>query len=75
MARIVRRLGEEAGIPHLRPHGLRHTAITQALELTRGDIRAVQRFSRHKDPRTVVLYDDAREDKAGEVAKLVAAWR
>lgn len=75
VARIVRRLGEAAGIGHVRPHGLRHAAITQALELTRGDIRAVQRFSRHADPRTLLLYDDSRQDKAGEVARLVAAWR
>lgn len=75
VARIVKRLGAAAGVERARPHGLRHAAITQALEMTRGDFRAVQRFSRHADPRTLLLYDDARQDKAGEVAKLVAAWR
>lgn len=75
VARIVRDLGRAVGIEQLRPHGLRHAAITEALDLTRGDIRAVQRFSRHADPRTVVLYDDARTDTGGEIAKLVAAWR
>ncbi len=75
VARIIRQLGERAGIEGLRPHGLRHAAITQALDLTRGDIRAVQRFSRHADPRTLLVYDDAREDRGGEVARLVAAWR
>jgi len=75
LARIVRRLGAMAGVEGLRPHGLRHAAITAALDLTHGDVRAVQRFSRHADPRTLLLYDDARRDGAGEVAKLVAAWR
>ena len=36
-----------------RPHGLRHSAITEALERTHGDVRAVQAFSRHADPRTL----------------------
>ena len=75
LARIVRDLGTAAGVKDLHPHALRHSAITEALDLTHGDIRAVQRFSRHADPRTLLLYDDARRDGAGEVAKLVADWR
>ena len=69
--RIVKRLGKEAGVA-ARPHGLRHAAITEALDLTRGDVRAVQRFSRHRDLRTLTIYDDNRRDMGGEVAKLVA---
>ena len=69
--RIIRRLGAEQGLD-IRPHGLRHSAITQALELTKGDLRRVQRFSRHADPRTLMLYDDNRTDIAGEIADLVA---
>jgi integrase/recombinase XerC len=75
LARIVRRLGEEAGLPGLHPHGLRHAAITAALDETKGDVRLVQRYSRHADPRTLLLYDDRRRDGAGDVARLVAAWR
>lgn len=70
--RLVRELGEDAGL-RVRPHGLRHAAITEALDLTRGDVRKVQRFSRHRDLRVLNRYDDAREDMAGEVARLVAA--
>jgi integrase/recombinase XerC len=69
--RIVKRLGQEAGVA-ARPHGLRHAAITEALDLTRGDVRAVQRFSRHRDLKTLTIYDDNRRDMGGEVAKLVA---
>jgi len=70
--RLVRELGEAAGF-RVRPHGLRHAAITEALDLTHGDVRKVQRFSRHRDLRVLNRYDDNREDLAGEVARLVAA--
>ena len=56
-----------------RPHGIRHAAITEALDLLHGDVRAVAKFSRHADIRVVGLYDDNRQDMAGEVAKAVAA--
>lgn len=70
---IVRDLGRKAGLARpTRPHALRHEAITKALDATNGDVRTVQRFSRHADTRTVLLYDDRRRDLAGDVAKLVA---
>jgi integrase/recombinase XerC len=68
--RLVRRLGADVGLT-VRPHGLRHAAITAGLDLT-GDLRAVQRFSRHADVRTVGRYDDNRADLGGRVAQLVA---
>src|SRR5262249_58068958 len=36
---IVRRLGAQAGLGQVRPHGLRHAAITAALDLTGGGPR------------------------------------
>lgn len=54
------------------PHAVRHAAITEALDVTHGDIRAVQRFSRHARPDTVLKYDDNRQDLAGEVARMVS---
>jgi integrase/recombinase XerC len=68
---LVRQLGERAGLA-ARPHGLRHAAITRALDLTGGDVRAVQRFSRHRDLRTLQRYDDNRQDLAGDVARRLA---
>ena len=70
--RVVRALGAGVGLT-VRPHALRHSAITAALELTGGDVRKVQRFSRHSDVRVLQRYDDNREDLAGEVAREVAA--
>lgn len=69
--RIVRDVGRRAGLKTW-PHGLRHAAITEALDATGGDVRAVQRFSRHKDVRVIERYDDNRTDMAGEVARRVA---
>lgn len=69
--KIIRGLGEMAGL-RTRPHGLRHAAITQALDIMRGDLRAVARFSRHKKLETLSRYDDNRADLAGKVAQMVA---
>lgn len=70
--RIITSLGKTAGFA-ARPHGLRHAAITRALDATGGDMRAVQRFSRHKDIRTLETYDDNRTDMGGDIARTVAA--
>jgi integrase/recombinase XerC len=68
----VRHLAKKANLEHpARPHGLRHTAITTALDATR-DPRVVQRFSRHKKIETVMKYDDNRADLGGAVAVQLA---
>jgi integrase/recombinase XerC len=64
-------LGDEAGAT-VRPHGLRHLAITRALDAFNGDVRKVAQFSRHKDIRVLTAYDDNRRDAGGEVAAAVA---
>ena len=69
--RLVRALGERVGA-RVRPHGLRHLAITEALDRTGGNLRAVQKFSRHRDLRVLLVYDDNRQDLAGEIASMVA---
>lgn len=68
---IVRALGIFSGVA-ARPHGIRHTAITQALDRTGGNVRSVQRFSRHANLQTLTIYDDNRRNIAGEIAELVA---
>jgi site-specific recombinase XerD len=71
VARIVADVANRAGLGHVRPHGLRHAAGTDALDAG-VDLRKVQRFSRHKDLRTLTLYDGNRSDFAGDVASVVA---
>jgi integrase/recombinase XerC len=68
---LVRGFGVAVGAT-VRPHGLRHLAITRALDLFNGDIRKVAQFSRHRDIRVLTIYDDNRADSAGEVAAAVA---
>ena len=73
--RIVRRLGKAAGLPRdVRPHGLRHSAATSALDAGR-DLRDVRRFTRHRSLEMVLRYDDMRRDVAGEIARDLAARR
>jgi len=67
--RVLARLSARAGLERtVRPHGLRHAAITNALDIFNGDVRRVARFSRHRKVDTVSLYDDRRQDLAGDVA-------
>jgi integrase/recombinase XerC len=70
---LVKALGRRAGVARpVWPHALRHQAITSALDLSGGNIRDVQKYSRHADPRTLMRYDDARRDVAGDIARRVA---
>jgi integrase/recombinase XerC len=67
--RMLSRRGRNAGVGHIRPHGIRHTAITEVLDQTDRDLRSAIRFSRHADVRTLMLYDDARTRDAHVLAQ------
>lgn len=69
---LVRRLGEKAGVPGLRPHAFRHAAITRVLDLTNGNVREARKFSGHAKIETLMVYDDNRSDTAGDLAELLA---
>jgi integrase/recombinase XerC len=72
VVRLVKALGRKAGLPReVRPHGLRHQAITRALDLCGGDVRRVRHFSRHAKIDTLLRYDDNRRDEAGTIARLL----
>jgi integrase/recombinase XerC len=64
----VRRLGRRVGIPGLHPHAIRHSAITEVLRQNGGNIAKAMRFSRHKDPKTLMVYEDNLEDAPGKAA-------
>jgi integrase/recombinase XerC len=73
VARMIGRLGADAELPReLHPHALRHQAITHALDKTGGNVRMVQRFSRHVNIQTLIKYDDRRTDPSADIARLVA---
>ena len=72
--RIVRKLGESEGI-RARPHGLRHTAITEACKLAESagvHLEEVLDFSRHSDVKTLMIYRDRERNVQGTLAALVA---
>ncbi len=72
---LVKALGRRAGMPRtMRAHGLRHQAITEALD-SGWSIRDVMVFSRHANPKTVMTYDDRRRDVGGEIARSLGRER
>lgn len=68
---VIREIGKKAGIKTA-VHSIRHTAITTCLDLLSGDLRKAERFSRHKNIQTLLIYDDNRADLRGDVARMLA---
>ncbi|NJN73889.1 MAG: tyrosine-type recombinase/integrase [Limnothrix sp. RL_2_0] len=70
---LVRQTSKAAGIDKvMSPHRIRHSGITAALDATNGDVRKVQKFSRHSDLNTLMIYDDNRKNVQGEITELLA---
>ena len=64
--KLVRKYAKLAGITKpMSPHRIRHSSITAALDITNGDVRAVQKLSRHSNLNTVMIYDDNRRQEQG----------
>jgi hypothetical protein len=70
--RIVSAAGKRAELRHVRPHGLRHAAITHMLDLgcPYVDIQAV---SGHMDPKVIARYDDNRQNRGPATVKKMGA--
>jgi integrase/recombinase XerC len=63
---------QSAGITKvMSPHRIRHSSITAALEATGGDVRRVQKLSRHSSLNTLLIYDDNRRNHQREVTDLL----
>ncbi|MEL6499866.1 MAG: tyrosine-type recombinase/integrase [Cyanobacteria bacterium J06623_1] len=70
--KLVQKYAKLAGIDKvMSPHRVRHSSITEALNLTNGDVRKVQKLSRHKNINTLMIYDDNRQNLQGEVTRLL----
>ncbi|CCQ53844.1 integrase-recombinase protein [Crocosphaera watsonii WH 0005] len=70
--KIVRCYCREAGIDKLMsPHRIRHSSITMALDKSDGDVRKVQKLSRHKNLNTLMIYDDNRNNDQLELSELL----
>jgi integrase/recombinase XerC len=71
--RLVDLVATAAGInKQLSPHRIRHSGITAALDATNGDVRKVQKLSRHADLNTLMIYDDNRQNVQGEISDLLS---
>jgi integrase/recombinase XerC len=68
--KVLEAMGAKLGAV-IRPHGLRHAAITAALDETNGNVRAAREFSGHTSIEVLMRYDDNRKDIGGEVASKV----
>jgi integrase/recombinase XerC len=72
LRKIIVRHSENAGITkQMSPHRIRHSAITAALDATDGDVRKVQKLSRHKNLNTLMVYDDNRGRDQRDVTDLL----
>ncbi|KYC34500.1 integrase [Scytonema hofmannii PCC 7110] len=70
--KTVVRLCSQAGIKKVvSPHRIRHSAITAALDATDGNVRKVQKLSRHKQVNTLLIYDDNRSKAQQEITDLL----
>ena len=70
---LIRRLAKDAGITKpMSPHRMRHTSITAALDGTDGNVRAVQKLSRHAKIDTLMLYDDARQKQQKAISEMLS---
>ncbi len=70
--KLVKRYATKAGITKpMSPHRIRHSSITAALDATGGDVRAVQKLSRHSNLNTLMLYDDNRRNEQGRITDLL----
>ena len=69
---IVDRLCKKAGISKkMSPHRIRHSSITAALDATDGNIRKVQKLSRHANINTLMTYDDNRVNYQEEISQIL----
>jgi integrase len=66
----IREVSRDAGLGDIKPHILRHTALSTALDRTR-DLRAVQELAGHARPETTAGYTRVRRDRLVEVVTAI----
>jgi integrase/recombinase XerC len=72
LRKMLVKLSERAGIKkQMSPHRVRHSAITAALDATDGNVRKVQKLSRHRKLDTLMIYDDNRHKDQGQITDLL----
>ena len=70
--KIVVAIALDAGISKtISPHRIRHSSVTAALDASSGDVRSVQKLSRHASLNTLMIYDDNRTKAQGKITALL----
>jgi len=70
---LVSESAKKAGVhKQFSPHRCRHSSITAALDATDGNVREVQKLSRHKAITTLMIYDDQRGNSQGKMTDLLS---
>ncbi|MBD2531890.1 tyrosine-type recombinase/integrase [Nostoc flagelliforme FACHB-838] len=70
--KIVVAIARIAGISKtVSPHKIRHSSVTAALDASSGDVRSVQKLSRHANLNTLMIYDDNRTKAQGRITALL----
>ncbi|MUG93014.1 tyrosine-type recombinase/integrase [Scytonema sp. UIC 10036] len=70
--KILNKLCKAAGITkQMSPHRIRHSAITAALDASDGNVRKVQKLSRHSKIETLMRYDDNRQRVQAEITDML----
>ncbi len=70
---ILQQYCQAAGVnKRISPHRIRHASITAALDATNGNVRKVQKLSRHAQIDTLMVYDDNRSQDQLEISTLLA---
>lgn len=59
--KVITKWGKYTGVGHVTPHDLRRTVVTKLLN-DGHSYREVQMVTKHKDPKTIMRYDHAREN-------------
>lgn len=72
--KIVRHYFGDVTNKIMSPHRIRHSAITAALDASAGNVRDVQKFSRHKNIETLLIYDDNRTNPQADISQGLAGF-
>ncbi|KAB2942938.1 MAG: tyrosine-type recombinase/integrase [Hyphomicrobium sp.] len=68
--RMLEARGRKIGV-RVRPHGLRHGAITELIQRSNGNVAMAQAFAGHANPSTTTRYIDNLNDLAGQGVRLL----
>jgi integrase/recombinase XerC len=69
---VVHRAGQALDVD-CHPHALRHFAATECLRLSNGNVVLAMALTRHRDPRTLMVYNDERLTRAREAMEILAS--